>query len=102
MTPTYFILASILYAIAASLPFLGLTAAYQYPMAMILGVGTSICWTAINRSILKQDVVIYGMYYDSMLTLIYLIVPFLYINNTLTIRQMLGILLMVLGIFLTK
>lgn len=90
------------YTLAASLPFWNLPAKVQYPLAMSIGLLTSALWTTIARNVAKNSIVVYGAYYDVMLTSVFLAVPLLFTGFTLTTNQTYGILIMILGVVVTK
>jgi len=97
-----FLGAFIFYSIAASLPFLGLSEKLHYVSAMVIALFTSYFWTTISRNIDKNSVVIYGAWYDAMLTLAFLLIPLLFTGFNLTPKQAIGIVIMLLGILITK
>ena len=97
-----YILACILYIVSASLPFLNLSASKQYTLASIIAIIAGSCWVAISRSVNKEQVVLYGAYYDVMLTFIFLIVPFFFMGFSLTNRQLIGIIIIFTGLVVTK
>lgn len=97
----YFSLAFISYTISASLPFL-VSKTTQLWVAAGIGIVTNICWTLISRSVTQSDIPIYSLYYDAMLTLTFLFTPFFFITFELTSKQVIGILFVLVGLFLTK
>lgn len=101
MLYAYFLLAFISYAISAALPFL-VSKTTQLWIAVGIGIVTNICWTLISRSVSQSDIPIYSLYYDAMLTLTFLVIPFFFITFELTSRQVIGILFVLVGLFLTK
>lgn len=94
--------AAIIYSIYAYLPFLDLTGKYHYIFGMILSCLASITWVSISRNVPKDKVILFGAYFDIVLTLCFIMVPFFVHENTLTTRQWVGISVMILGMALTK
>lgn len=101
MTYLYFLMAALLYSLSASLPF-WVTTRVQMAMAICIGVLTSLCWVGISRSVKPEQIPIYGLAFDSMLTMIFLLMPFFFISFNLSNRQVLGIIMVLTGIFLIK
>ena len=88
-------------SISASLPFI--TSKHnQLFIAIIVGIVTSICWAFISRSVPQSEIPLYGLLYDAMLTLIFLIIPFFFIKFELNKTKVFGIVLVLIGLFLTK
>lgn len=97
----YFIIAGCLYILSASLPFLVTTKTQLY-IGMIIGTLTSICWTLISRSVAHNDIPRYSLYYDIMLTYCYALTPYLFIQQELTMKFVLGSILIAVGIIILK
>lgn len=96
-----FILAGLSYALSASLPFL-VTKNTQMVIAIIIGIVTNLCWVQISRSVPESDIPLYGLAYDMMLTMAFLIIPYFFIKFNLTNTQIIGIVLALVGLYLTK
>lgn len=97
-----FITAAIIYSISASLPFLKLSAKVQYSISVLLSIIAGLTWTTISRNIHKDKVIIYGAYFDIMLTLIFLAVP-LFINGfTLSTKETVGVIFLIIGLLFLK
>jgi membrane protease YdiL (CAAX protease family) len=97
----YFLISACLYSLSASLPFL-VTKSTQMWIAPVVAILTSLVWVSIARSIPPQEVPLYGLYYDIMLTLVFLVIPYIFVDFNLTPLQIFGILLIFTGIILTR
>jgi len=97
----YFIVAALSYSVIAALPFV-VSKNIQLMLAVLFGALANICWALITRSIDQSLIPIYSLYYDIMLTLIFLVVPFAFIEFTFSASQIIGALLIVIGIVLIK
>jgi drug/metabolite transporter (DMT)-like permease len=98
---TLYIISGIFYSISASLPF-WITGRNQILLAILVGIGANVTWVMISRNVNKIDIPIYGLYYDIMLTSVFILVPYFFIPFTLTRIQIVGIMLVLLGVYLTK
>jgi drug/metabolite transporter (DMT)-like permease len=98
---TLYIISGIFYSISASLPF-WIAWRNQIILAILVGIGANVTWVMISRNVNKIDIPIYGLYYDIMLTSIFILVPFIFIPFTLTRVQILGIVLVLLGLIFIK
>jgi len=96
----FFITAAISYSIMASLPFL-VSRNIQLIIAVLLGMVANASWVFISRAVGREDIPLYSLYFDIQLTMIYLLVPFLFIEFNLSYTQLLGIALIFTGIVLT-
>ena len=96
-----FLIAFVSYSISASLPFWTSKNA-QMAIAVVIGVIANVCWVIISRNVNQNDIPIYGLAYDAMLTLTFLITPYFFIKFNLTFVQIFGILMVLVGLFLTK
>jgi drug/metabolite transporter (DMT)-like permease len=79
------------------------TSKYYYLVGLVATFASSAIWMTIA----KQDnnsstLVIKALYWDCMLMLIYLAVPFVLFNATITMYQAIGITLVTIGLILTK
>ena len=98
---TLYIISGIFYSISASLPF-WIAGRNQIILAILLGIGANVSWVMISRNVNKVDIPIYGLYYDVMLTCAFILVPFIFVPFTLTKTQIVGIVLVLLGLILIK
>lgn len=74
-----------------------------FPVGISLSVLAAALWLLIAKSEAKPEkLLILGFYWDSMLTLAYLIIPFIAFRAEPTRMQVLGIATIILGIILTK
>lgn len=96
----YFIIAAFLYAITASLPF-WTNKNTQLIIAMIIGMGANACWVLISRSIPQSSIPIFSLYFDTQLTMMYLFIPYFFIQFNLSITQIIGIVFIFIGLILT-
>lgn len=74
-----------------------------FPVGLLVAIIANICWLNIAR--LESDaskLVMTGLYWDIMLTFVYLAVPFVIFAAKVTIWQSVGIAAIVIGIILTK
>lgn len=97
----YYAIAGLLYALSASLPYI-VTKQVQLALGIVIGIGTSICWTLISRAVSQAQIPLYGLLYDAMLTIMFFIVPFVFIEFNLTWKQILGVLMTITGLLLIK
>lgn len=97
----YYFLAGLAYCVVAALPFI-VTKSTQLWLGAAVGIVANVCWTLISRSVIQQDIPIYGLIYDAMLTLVFFGVPFLFIDSDITTRQIVGIVVTFIGLVLIK
>jgi len=96
------LLAGVVYSCYAYLPFLNPSPRAHYSAAAafaILGAGL---WVTLARSVPKEALALYGMYFDAVLTCSFLVVPLLVNGFTLTFWQGIGLATMLAGLILTK
>lgn len=96
------LLAGVVYSCYAYLPFLNPSAKTHYAAAAafaILGAGL---WVTLARSVPKESLALYGIYFDAVLTCSFLIVPLAVNGFTLTFWQGIGIACVLVGLVLTK
>ena len=97
----YYVLAGLAYCVVAALPYI-VTKSTQLWLGAAVGIVANVCWTLISRAVQPTEIPLYGMAYDAMLTLMFFVVPFFFIEFTLTVKQCFGVLLVFLGLFLVK
>lgn len=95
------LLAGLLYAVSASLPFI-VSAKTQYVVAPVIGVVTALLWAFISRSVNQAHVPYYGLAYDLVLTLVFFFVPFLFVEISFNLSNIIGLCLVLLGVALLK
>lgn len=97
----YFSVAAVSYSILAALPFIT-SKQMHLAFAILFGIVANVCWALISRTIDQSTIPIVGLFYDLMLTIIFLIVPFIFIEFNLSTKQIVGAILIILGIALIK
>lgn len=75
-----------------------------YLLAALLGAISNICWIHVAKSCNSPNQILkMGLYWDSMITLVYFLLPFLIFNVKInTTTGLLGIILIISGIFTLK
>lgn len=96
-----FIIAGLSYALSASLPFI-VTKNVQMAIAVCIGIVTNVCWVTISRAVPQTDIPLYGLAYDAMLTMMFLIMPYFFIKFELSTTQSVGIAMVLIGLYLVK
>lgn len=87
----------------ASYSSFGKSSAWAYPVALISGLMANAAWMHLARSVNDSTkLAILGLYWDLMLTGIYLAVPILFFGARFGTIQALGIALIFIGIVLVK
>jgi len=82
---------------------LGKSSAWAYPLALASGLMANSAWMHLARSVNDSTrLAILGLYWDLMLTGIYLAVPVLFFGARFGIIQTLGIVFIFIGIVLVK
>lgn len=97
-----FLLTAIVYSAYAYLPFLNLSAKWHYPAGAAFAVLGSILWVTISRSIAKDQIAIFGAYFDMIITMAFLAVPLILTGFSIGMKQGIGITLMLIGMAITK
>lgn len=97
-----YILTFIIYCMYAYLPFLNLQSHFHYISASVFAILGSTLWVTISRSVDKGEIALYGLYFDAVLTLSFLLVPLIAHEFSLNYKQIIGILLILIGILLSK
>lgn len=75
---------------------------YYLPAVLTIAVLSTATWAHLVRTSDNKSVLIYGFYWDLMITLIYLLVPIVFFSVKLTFNQSLGIGFTLLGLILMK
>ncbi len=93
------------YLLVASLPFTRLPV--QFPVAyytagIVLGAGLNCLWLTIARNVPLARVVTYGVMWDAMLTLIYVVTPILIWSQPSSFRLWAGVSLIIAGMVIAK
>ena len=76
---------------------------FYYPTGVVAAIVANVCWLMIAKG--ESDpskLVITGLYWDIMLTLVYIVVPFAMFGAKVNMWQGFGIAAIILGILLTK
>ncbi len=101
----YFIIATIIYIFSAYMshsPTIKLSSWY-FIVGIILANITNILWMILAKNTTDNSkVLLYGLVWDSIITFSFLLTPFLFFDIKLTMPQIIGVCLMVIGIILTK
>lgn len=91
-----------IYCMYAYLPFLNLKGPTHYISASVFAILGSLLWVTISRSVGKGEIALYGLYFDAILTISFLLIPILVHESSLNYKQIIGILLILIGILLSK
>lgn len=100
-----FILGMVLYSAIASLSYYGNFKQSQWyvPLGMFLGLTTSLIWFNISKAEPDPSIlIIKGLWWDAMLTLIFIIIPLLFFGARLSMYQWVGFGLVLLGLGMAK
>lgn len=76
---------------------------WYYPVGLLAAIGVNAVWLWVAK--IEQDpskLILKGLYWDSMLTLAYLIVPLIIFSVRLSVLQGAGLVLIVCGLTLIK
>ena len=102
----FYIFGSIVYLISASLPIFlsrGLIGTWQYYVAGgLMATLGSIAWLSLARSINTSQLSLYGLKWDVMITVCYLVVPFVMVKQELNSYNVVGIVFALTGVVLLK
>ncbi|MFM1781351.1 MAG: hypothetical protein RLZZ181_116 [Pseudomonadota bacterium] len=101
MVYIYLLISGMLYSISASLPFTVSTRTQLF-IGGLIGLTTAIMWALITRAVNKHDIPFWGLIYDTMLTLVFFLVPMFYIDRAINIYNYMGFILVLLGLVLVK
>lgn len=100
-----FIIATIFYLVSAYVSYAPNIKAspYYYIIGIFLAIVLNTLWLTIaKRTIDNSKLLLYGLYWDSIITFTFLLVPFLFFHIKLTPIQYTGIILIISGIICTK
>lgn len=76
---------------------------WYYPLGIFFSIFANIIWLSISKQ--ESDpskLLIKGLYWDAMLTLVYLFVPIMFYEAKITFTQSIGVTFVFLGLLLTK
>lgn len=99
---TLFSLVFVVYAAYATLPFLNLGQASHYAAGCFFAICGSLLWVSISRSVPKEQIAIYGLYFDAVITVMSLGIPIALAGFHFTSKQIAGILIIIAGAIVTK
>lgn len=73
------------------------------PLGLTSALIANLTWLSISRSDLNpSSLIVKGLYWDAMLTSVYMIVPIVFFDAKLSLNQGIGAILIVMGLILTK
>lgn len=76
---------------------------YFYPIGLVIGLTANLTWLHLTKHTPeKNQLFIYGLYWDSIIVFTYMAIPLLFLGVKLDWKQVVGTILVVAGIFLTK
>lgn len=76
---------------------------YYFPLGILAAIIANFIWLSIAKSETNSSaLVIKGVLWDLMLTLCYVAVPILFFKTQFTVNQIIGILLMLVGLIFIK
>jgi hypothetical protein len=76
---------------------------YYYIAGILAGIVANVLWLSIAKNETNPSkLVMTGLYWDVMLTMVYILIPFLFFGAQANLWQVGGIATIVVGIFLTK
>jgi hypothetical protein len=98
-----FAIAFVLYCYVASLPYKNVSSLQYYLTGVAATVTCTILWLTVAKLIGDKDkILVAGIWWDTMIMLSYVIVPIAFYKAELTPMAATGILLIIVGIGLTK
>lgn len=102
MLPMLFFLTVIVYSLYAFLPFLEATPKVHYVLGILCATIGSMVWVTISRSVDRSQLVLYGAYFDMIITLSFIVVPLIAGGLLISTKQVIGILIMLVGLIIAK
>lgn len=75
---------------------------FYYFIGLSLALLANLSWLSIASQSSGKDLFFKALYWDTMFLLIYLCIPIFMFNVRLTLSQLLGVLLIVIGMIVTK
>jgi hypothetical protein len=102
---THFILGALTYVAAVSICYIPAIKSSQcfMPIGLVCGLLANYLWLTIARSTsVNGEVLKLGIYWDAMLTMVYVLVPAIVFGARLSGWQMIGSILIGLGVVATK
>ena len=103
MTLFLYFFAFMFYIIIAGAPYTKIVDSNWYWSIALLGIVTQASWLGIAKLATDhKDIMFKGLYFDLMITMVYLILPILVFNVSVTRNNLIGILLILIGLVVTK
>ena len=103
MTLMYFIISFLIYCAICALPYTSFKHSKCYYLLAVSGIITQGLWLTIAKlSKSNNDLLIRGIYFDAMITTVYIVIPIMFFNVSLTKMNICGIALIILGLFVSK
>lgn len=93
------------YACIASLPFTRLPVYHTwlfYTLGIVVGAGLNCLWLTVAKNVSREEVIVYGVLWDAMLTLTYVVVPILLWEQSVSWKVWAGVGLIFSGMLLAK
>lgn len=76
---------------------------WYYPIGVFFSILANITWLSISKhEVDSSKLLLKGLYWDAMLTLVYLFVPIMFYQAKITFIQSIGVTFVFLGLLLTK
>lgn len=76
---------------------------FYFPLGILAAIIANVTWLHISKMELDNSaLVIKGLWWDSMLTSLYILIPIIFFGARLSGIQIVGLVLVVAGLFLTK
>ena len=102
MVYTLLLASALIYSVYAYLPFLSLKALPHYLLGALLAAMGSVVWVTISRTVSKDLLVGYGLIFDAIITLAFVIVPLIAHGLGMGRLQIIACGLILLGVILFK
>ena len=97
-----YLLTVVIYSVYATLPFFNLGRTAHYLSGATFAVLGSLIWVSISRSVNKSDIPLYGLYFDALITISFMLTPLLFTGFNFTSKQIAGILMIFTGMIVSK
>lgn len=101
----YFLIAGVGYMSVASLPYTSLPAdspAKYYIFGTIISLMMNVTWLNLAGKLSKPDILVYGLVWDSILTVAYILTPIIFFQVQAKPQTLVGAALILGGMVLTK